>query len=787
MFEEEAKIVSNSAPEPADEEPLEPGSRRLWWVLGLALVFTVGLAGWYLWRYRHVSPPAESDNTQTGSPNATVTPALLPNFDLQATTTPGSATSTLAGVAVEYLSFADFYEAPDNAAEINFPAYSLPQNVKIDVMNYYDLSRKLDLDPGLDALNREGFAILNNPWAGEAGDFFGVYDQLNAKQIPLLITSDFLIYHQQNILKKAFKSVEENVFFDNLWDINKQLYLTAKARYESRLAAIGDVNDPILEGQRLETAFFAVALELLKPDANQLAAKDADNRPLFLPGDVDRFYFVVAPYLRDDVLAEVRLIRAAQAVQAKSPVLLYHRNYQEFSVPADYRANAKLNNFYLTSVWLNSVFPLNYRGPACADCLLDGADWRISMTAASLISHDFSNLPELKNRWARIYKVVSYFKGLREDLSYVHYRDALAELFGEEYEFTEIFGAANPEAASNLEKLRARLLEYDFPAIAGGLDKAAPATRTRLGFKMLAEPYWPNSYLFGRLIQPAIGVYTATSTPGPLNVTACEDRLNSRYIRCRGTAYDIVGLAAPLSSNPAYQENSRYLGYEAAADRLKAELSGAGIWHQNNYWSTLSLIRAAMSFGPEQRSPYGQSAGWQRRLDRLAASSWVNLQVPLEKYNVRTVATGQGLDNFSRWTENSHVEPNLPLINEMMAQNEMLLKMFTALQLDTSVRLATQEIRNHNTALASLRNIVLKEMGGQSLSPSDQEVIANYTKQAKATALAAADKQLTLRFPAPGGSLKQDISRLQLLVVTHQDGDNRVFSVGPVWDFRESR
>jgi hypothetical protein len=383
--------------------------------------------------------------------------------------------------------------------------------------------------------------------------------------------------------------------------------------------------------------------------------------------------------------------------------------------------------------------------------------------------------------------VVSYFKGLREDLSYVHYRDSLAELFGEDYDISELFGAANSEAFANLERLRTRLLAYDFPAIAGGLDKAGPATRSRIGFKMLAESYWPNSYLFNRLVQPATGAYLATSTPSALNVTACEDKQNSRHIRCRGTAYDIVGLAAPLTNSPVYLENSRYLGYEAAVERLRSELVEADVWHQNNYWSTLSLIRATLSFGPEKRPIYARSAAWQRRLDRLAAASWVNLQVPLEKYNLRAAAPGSGLDNFSRWTENSHVEPNLRLINEIIAQNEMLLKMFTALQLDTSVRLATQEIRNQNTTLTSLRNIVLKEMSGQSLSPSDQEVIANFTKQARTTALAAADKQLTLRFASPGGSLKEDISRLHLLVIAHQDGDNRVFSVGPIWDFRESR
>ena len=202
-------------------------------------------------------------------------------------------------------------------------------------MNYYDTSRKLNLDPGLDSLNNQGFAVIDNPWSQTAPDFYTIYGSLSANQIPPLITSDFLIFNYQNILKKSFKDIEANVFYDNLWDINQQLYTVAKTRYEARLSSIGNVNDSVLEGERLETAFFAVALELLKPAVNQVSGGNAVADPsLFTKTEADRFYFVVPPYLRADVLAEEKLIRGAGAPSAKSPVLLYARNYQDFSVPA---------------------------------------------------------------------------------------------------------------------------------------------------------------------------------------------------------------------------------------------------------------------------------------------------------------------------------------------------------------------------------------------------------------------------------------------------------------------
>lgn len=111
---------------------------------------------------------------------------------------------------------------------------------------------------------------------------------------------------------------------------------------------------------------------------------------------------------------------------AKSPVLLYQRDYRSFVVPEEYKSNAKLNNFYLNTKWLSSEFPLYYQDKnECPDCELDFDDWRVSMITSSFIAKDIFDSYELKNKWARIYKTLAFFKGLRGELTYVHYRDAL--------------------------------------------------------------------------------------------------------------------------------------------------------------------------------------------------------------------------------------------------------------------------------------------------------------------------------------------------------------------------
>jgi hypothetical protein len=709
----------------------------------------------------------------------------LPNLDQPGTATTTGATSSFSNLAIEYLSFNDFYVAPDNKIETKFADYQLPLNVKLDILNYYDISRKLNLDPGLDDLNNYGFTKIDNPWTKDAADFYALYAKLDEKQIPILITSDFITYYYQEILKKSFKDIEENVFYDNLWSINKDLYTTAKNRYETHLAAIGSVNDSILEGERLEMAYFAVVLELLKPAANQVADKGTLNdKSKFVASEVDRFYFVPPPYLRDDVLSEVKLIRGAKG-KAKSPIFLYDRDYnKDFGVPVDYRGNAKLNNFYLTTKWLNSVFPLNYRDKNCPNCLLDKEDWRLNLIAASYISQDMANLPELKNKWARIYKIMSFFKGLRNDLNYVNYRDSLVALFGADYKISELFGDQNQEALNNLEKLRAKLLTVDFPAIQGSYNKSDPIAKSFLGFKMLAEANSPNEYIFSNLVSPSVGNYSGT-TPLSNNITYCA--VKNAYQRCNGIALDVINLVSPLVANPYFEENSNYTAYQSAADRLREELTKDALWRTTNYWATLSFIKAMLEVDRDKLPLVNQSDNWRQKSLETAAAAWINFQLPLENFSVLQLFQGQGLSDFARWNENSYVEPNLNLVNELLANNQMLLKMFSALQLDREVNIVAQNLQASTNNLTALKKIIIKELSGEALTADDNQTITDFSKQLKIDSVNIKDRRLTIRPANLKTNLREDLNQLKLLVLIHASGDSKVFSVGPVWNYLESQ
>jgi len=786
MFSEQSTVLSSNQ-ETLYEEPAAP-KRPLKKIiliiaLGLSIVAFIVAIILIINKITQKKPEQVQPIIEKEEPEFNRDPINLPNLNGDKDDDELSGNNVLPYLNVEYLSFSDFYKAPDNNLNVNLKNYELPINIKVEGMNYYDLSRKINLDAGVADLNRLGFTILDNPWAKEVNDFYSIYGRLEERQIPIMITSDFLIYYYQNMLKKIFKDIEENVFYTNLWLVNKELYNLAKNRYEARLASIGQINDSILEGQRMEMAFFAVALELLKPDINQIVSKGSlDEKGKFSQIDAERFSFNPAPYLRADVLAEVALIKTGRESK-KSPNLLYVRNYSEFQVPREYKNDAKLNNFYLAAKWLNSVFPLEYKSASCPDCLLDKEDWRLSMIASSLIATDFSSRSDLKNRWARVYKLMGFFNGLREEINYVDYRDALVALFGEEYTIEEVFDDYNKEAPNNLEKLKSKLLTYEYPLIRGALDKKDPANKTKIGFKMLAEPYWPNDYIFSRLIWPNVREYNGPEEK-PNNLTSCE--VNRVVIRCNGLAIDIVNLVSPMAGQEIFDKNSQYLNYVRESNKLLTELNRDALWYTSNYWTNISVMKVVLDDKVKQ-PVFTNSPEWKKKNINTAVSTWVNMQLPLETVSLTPVFRGQSLSSFARYNDYAYIEPNLPLINELIAINNMMAQMFAALRLNEEIGSATHNIQLIDKDLQALKKIIIKELSGEELDEKDGETITDFARKYLVESSSDRDKIIQIPFPKNKINVKENLSQLKLIAVVHLVGNNKVISVGPIWNNQESR
>lgn len=686
---------------------------------------------------------------------------------------------------IEYLSFLDFYKKAEDNASYNITNYSFPLNVKTEVINYYDTSRKLNLDNYINELNGNGFAVIDNPFADN--NFYNIYDELYKNKIPVLITSDFLIYYYQQIFKKAFKDIEENIFYNNLWEINYFLYEKAKSRYEDGLNAHGNVNDRVLEAKRLAAAYFATSLELLKPSVNQINANnDLNKKLLFTKLEAENYTFTLPDYLKIDVEKEVALIKGNKST-AKSPVLLYERSYNYFVVPEEYKGSPKLNNFYLTAKWLSSNFPLFYKDENCPNCYLDMDDWRVSLITSSFIAKDIFDSYELKLKWARIYKTLAFFKGLRGDLTYVHYRDSLAEVFGADSRIEDIFSDSNPDSVNNLHKFRNKVLEYEFLDIEGGLDKSNLAERNKIGVKMLTDFYWPNDYILNELSYPNVSSYQ-NKTPAKNNITSCNLGGAIGNVRCNGFSLDVIALVddKALAGNDYYSENSNYKNYQEELFFLKNQIEKfPSIWHYNNYWKTLNIIKEYLGNNKNNMPIFAQSSNWRRRELYTSVGSWVNLQLPADNLiNYQKNQSKAAISSDKVFFDYNYIEPNLSLINEQISNVNMVLDMFKLLKITDELRTVLVSLEDLKNNLNRIKVIMTKELNSEKLTEEDLQFISFLSLEMRS------EKAISKTLKIEGNNKKAvnyDINKSKLLILTSISNGIKSFSVGPVFSYIETR
>ncbi len=751
---------------------------------GLFLVFVVSI-GLMIYLVKTEKKPIEI----TQKPVATTTEEAKKATSTPYVGLPGDFTiesgedgvTILDGVQGERLAFGNYYKQITDDATYEYPDYELPINIKTDVANYYDISRKMNLDASIDSLNENGFVIIDNPFSSEANDFYSVYDLLSEKQIPAFVTTDFILYYQQNIFKKVFKEIEANVFYDNLWSINYKMYKISKARYERILSETGVTNDPVLEGARTELVYFAVALKLLEPKEDQISEQTAlTDGNSFTPTEAYKFTVNFPTYLEGQVAKEYNLIKEASTI-AKSPALLYERNYKDFIVPEEYKGKARLNNFYLASRWASSLFPLYYKGPLCSDCLLDKDDWRVNMITASLITKDLADNQDIKNQWAVIYKILSFFTGLRGDLNYLYYEEEIKKLFGEDMDVETIFSLVNEDREENFSKLQKALLNIDFLEIEGARDRNNSSDYSKIGLRLLSNSYWPDRYIFKKLNNPNSGDYIGAVDRVQVR-TICKDSNQ----RCRGLGLDIVNLVSPVLDNEYFDINTNYLNYKKQVSFLKSQLNEFTIynWHNNNFWVNLDVSKTYLNYDESKMPVFMQDELWRDKEINTALGAWVNLQLPIDKFSYYTKRS-ERLGDYARYNEYNYIEPNLKLVQELRANTIMLRDMLAALGVSGDTNSVLIDLQELEDRLLGIESIIIKELNGQEFEGNDQKTIESFIKQFEVSKQGAKELLINFDVPEPNHSIIEDINGVKLAIVIYQKEEQKVFAVGPVFNYQE--
>ncbi len=693
------------------------------------------------------------------------------------------ATTTLEG---ENLFFGDFYQKPEFDFEPSLASYELPLNVKTDVANYYELNRKIDLENQIENLNQNGFAIVPNGFIG-ANNFFDSYRKLESEGIPTLITKEFLNYYYQNVLKSNYREIEKNIFYENLWNISLKFYNRARDRYEKLLNLKGLTNDPLLEASRREAAYFAVALKLLEPNTDQINQKKINDEDKFSTKEAGDYYVDLPVYLQDDVNPEVSLIEEKKktADKLKSPVLLYQRDYSYFNTPQGYNENARLHNVYLTLRWFNSRFPLFPRSESCPDCYLDKADWRINNLTALLISEDFSQNQILKNEWAQIYKTLSFFQGLRDELTYLDYNRSLVEVLGEEYDLKEEFWDKSLETVDQgLEEVRKDIAsKLRYTDIEGSFQNTT-SSRPHIGMRFLSEPFFPNKYVYQSLTYPQVGKYLSKNRH-------ILSRCRSGKIgdsRCFAIDLDIVNLIRPLKNkNEIFDANRVYKKYEEQVEKIKRQIDRFDryTWHKNNYWSTYYLLDKSMGSLRDSNPAYTRSADWLDRNTILISGSLANLQTEPDKLKIyqKNDSPGGlgGLEKrnlIKQSREFNYIEPNLTFIKEMKANAQMVLDMLSSLQVVDRLYSLKTNLTEFIKNLEKMEEIVKKELSGEDLTEKDHEFISSFSGHYEVDL----EREKTLTHKK---AITESIEGVKILILVYERQDGKkVFTAGPIFDYK---
>lgn len=778
-------IDQNHATPPAHVTPAEAPvktsllSRKEFVIVAVAAAAIVIIGGgwWYLNKVVW-APKAEPEPIVEEPLNPSLPGTLNPGEENQ-----GGVSEENPDLKGETITFGAFYKKFDEPLAISVPPVKLPINTKAQVVNYYDAARKINLDPAIANLNQDGFGLIDNPFPKSTNDFLGTYYELNQLSVPVVVTGDFLLYYYQNSLKQIYKDVESSFFYESLWKITNELYERANGRYQERRQKLGVASDSLLEAQRLEAAYFATGLMLLRPEADQInSAEDLNDTRRFKPSEANRFSFTPPSYLADDLNKEIQLIKEAKTT-VKSPVLLYERNYSEFKVPEEYSQTAKLRNFYLANRWYTSLFPLNFRDANCPKCLLDREDWIINQSAAHLIAADLSASQSLKNEWAKIYKVISFFSGLRSELTYLHYQAARSEEFGEA-SLEEVLGVGSFD---RLVRLRDRIAALQFSSAEGAYNRSSAVDKPILGMRLLQTFYWPSRSFYDRLTYDPVGYHKQ-----PLNdakqrasyLTACDER-NNLY-RCRGLGFDVL---APVLEQPVQSkfllDNTNYERYATQSDAIRKELGAFNDinWHNNNFWTTLSTVKAYV-IAKISSLPYQNNNRWYERKLSSSLAALANLTLPADSWQVARDRQSGSLEVSGNLTSLNYIEPDIALADELLANTNMLFDTLVSLGVvrDNDVRFT--DLRSK---MSTSRTIIRKELSGEALSLDDYQFIADFVSQYRIEKLGS--KETTIQFFDPKNNrpypLKQSIGGLKLLLLVYEKDGKRILAAGPVFGYKE--
>jgi hypothetical protein len=423
---------------------------------------------------------------------------------------------------------------------------------------------------------------------------------------------------------------------------------------------------------------------------------------------------------------------------------------------------------------------------------LDKDDWRINFSAAFLISSDLASAQNLQNGWAKIYKLQSFFSGLRDDLSYLNYSQSFKAVFSGQSDITQILQGALADNDKNLALLQNNLAAINFSPLQGGLNKTATSTKPQLGFKMLTGTYRPDDYIFSQLVYPAVGKFSGSDQDGGKTATACSVSDRSGYYRCVGSADDVLNLIYPLSAstNNYFAANINYNNYLQQAAGLQKMLSDFTVdnWHSSAYWTTMDFSAKFLRAPEIGKVAVMKNSAWQNKNLNTAIAAWANQELPADTFALYQSGAAVGLNNNAAGSVSplyGYIEPNLTLSRELAANTQMIIQMLSLLNVSDGENNVLSDLKTMENNLIGTETIITKELQNEDLSDQDFTAISNLTHAFSVSTKGA--KSFKINSITSGSPLTENLAGVKLLVYSFIRGGQKYFAVGPIFNWQERK
>ena len=505
-------------------------------------------------------------------------------------------------------------------------------------------------------------------------EFFMLYEMNRYEPVPSFITTDSLLHNYHLFFSHLLRVVEKEELAPTLKELTQDMLSEAEKQYEA------------LKGTEWENAaarnmaFFAVAGRLLEPD------------------------FPVPEPVREIVAEELKLIESRAGIQ-ESPVMNMGQNrqapetlqedYTQYLPRGHYNSSELLQSYFKAMMWYGR---LTFRVKSEDE------------TRSALLMTLALNQGDNARKWDAIYQPTTFFVGKSDDLSYLEYRELLAEIYGQGVGLEEI--AADEE---KWEIFRARAAELRPPVVNSiplfEEDIQPDRTGDTMGFRFMGQRFTLDAAIFQRLVYREVG----------------ENSRGERRMLPRA-----LDIPAALGSEEAYsilaeEGETDYRGYRENMGKIREFIAGLGqdTWTQNLYWSWLYTLNPLLTEKGEGYPSFMTNRAWTRKELNTYLGSWTELKHDTILYAKQVYAEmGGGAEDVD---DRGYVEPNPHLYARLAALVAMTRDGLAARGL-LADRDRESLDRLEELALA-LKTISEKELSNVPLTDEEYDLIRSYGGQ----------------------------------------------------------